>query len=157
MSTRKVVINRCFGGFSLSPRAVARLAELQGRPCFFFTKGWREADRYVSMTPEEAAGAFVWHAFDIPDPNVLEGATSWHEMTMEECAAQNALYAKHAHDNRPEKRDDPLLVQVVEELGDAANGPHAELAIVDIPADVEFTIEEYDGREHVAEAHRTWR
>jgi len=31
------------------------------------------------------------------------------------------------------------------------------LAIVEIPDDVEYTIEEYDGNEHVAEAHRTWR
>lgn len=157
MDTRKVVINRCFGGFGLSPRAVQRLAELQGRPCFFFTKGWGEEDRYVSVTPETAAGAFMWDAFDIADPNVLDGVKSWHEMTMEERQAQNALYYAHAHDNRPSKRDDPLLVQVVEELGDEANGAHAKLAIVKIPADVEYVIEEYDGSEHVAEAHRTWR
>ena len=53
-------------------------------------------------------------------------------------------------------RADPILVQVVEEMGDAADGWAAELVIVDIPDDVDWYIEEYDGNEHVAEAHRTW-
>lgn len=55
-----------------------------------------------------------------------------------------------------ESRDDPALVQVVEEMGAAANGWAAELAIVEIPDDVEWHIHEYDGSEHVAENHRTW-
>lgn len=53
-------------------------------------------------------------------------------------------------------RDDPVLVQVVEELGDKANSHYAHLVIVDIPDDVSWHIAEYDGYEHVAENHRTW-
>ena len=53
-------------------------------------------------------------------------------------------------------RDDPELVQVVEELGDEANGIHAKLAVVEIPDGVEWQIEEYDGMEWIAEKHRTW-
>lgn len=53
-------------------------------------------------------------------------------------------------------RDDPHLVQVVEELGYKANGYYAGLEIVEIPDDVEWHIEEYDGSEWVAENHRTW-
>lgn len=54
------------------------------------------------------------------------------------------------------ERCDPVLVQVVEEMGDSANGWAAELKIVEIPDDVEWHIHEYDGWEHVAENHRTW-
>ena len=54
------------------------------------------------------------------------------------------------------KRDDPFLVQVVEELGEEANGWAANLKVVDIPDDVNWTIEEYDGIEWVSEVHRTW-
>lgn len=54
-------------------------------------------------------------------------------------------------------RDHPLLIQVIEELGPKANGSYAELSIVEIPDDVEWQIEEYDGNEHVSECHRTWR
>lgn len=53
-------------------------------------------------------------------------------------------------------RDDAYLVQVVRELGEKANGPHANLKIVEIPADVDWHIAEYDGNEWVAEDHRTW-
>ena len=56
-----------------------------------------------------------------------------------------------------EDRTDAALVQVVEELGELANGPHAQLKVVEIPDDVKWQIEEYDGSEWVAEQHRTWR
>lgn len=55
------------------------------------------------------------------------------------------------------ERDDPVLVSVVREMGPAANGEHADLAIVQIPANIEWQIQEYDGREWVAEKHRIWK
>lgn len=55
-----------------------------------------------------------------------------------------------------EERNNPLLVQVVEELGAKANGFCADLKIVDIPDDVEWYIHEYDGLESVYEKHRIW-
>jgi hypothetical protein len=53
-------------------------------------------------------------------------------------------------------RSNPLLVKCVEELGGEANGKFACLSIVEIPDDVEWEIEEYDGLEWVAEKHRVW-
>ena len=53
-------------------------------------------------------------------------------------------------------RDNAILVQIVEQLGERANSRYGELAIVEIPDDVEWHIHEYDGMEHVAENHRTW-
>ena len=55
-----------------------------------------------------------------------------------------------------EDRSDPDLIAVIEEMGESANSWAAEIAIVEIPDDVEWHIDEYDGREHVAEKHRTW-
>jgi hypothetical protein len=53
-------------------------------------------------------------------------------------------------------RDDPYLIKVVKELGMSANGRHASLKIVEIPGDIEWLVQEYDGAEWIAEAHRTW-
>lgn len=53
-------------------------------------------------------------------------------------------------------RTDPELIQLVETLGDAANGPDAKLQIVEIPDGIAWEIDEYDGCERVNEAHRSW-
>jgi arginine/lysine/ornithine decarboxylase len=62
-----------------------------------------------------------------------------------------------AHFEFTDNRADPDLIAVIEELGEAANSRFAEIKIVEIPDDVEWVINEYDGVEHVAEVHRTWR
>ena len=52
-------------------------------------------------------------------------------------------------------RDCPVLVEMVEEGG--VDGDYSELKVVTIPDGVNWYIHEYDGLEHVAERHRTWR
>ena len=94
----KVVINACFGGFSLSEAAQDRLSDL----------GMGEDD-----------GLTEYGAYGV-------------------------------------SRSDPRLVQVVEEMGEAADGGSASLRIVEVPADAKWHIAEYDGQEHVAENHRKW-
>lgn len=53
-------------------------------------------------------------------------------------------------------RDCPHLVAMVEEQGTAINSSYSYLKVVEIPEDVNWYIEEYDGKEWVAERHRTW-
>ena len=52
------------------------------------------------------------------------------------------------------KRTDPALVQVVEELGDEANGSHAKLFIAEVSAP--YRIDEYDGYESVVPPRQSW-
>lgn len=68
----------------------------------------------------------------------------------------SCTYRNGQHFSRDFKRDDPVLVQVVEQLGKDADGFCASLKVVEIPDDVEWHINEYDGSEHIAENHRTW-
>jgi hypothetical protein len=46
-------------------------------------------------------------------------------------------------------RTDPVLVQVVEELGQKASDWAANLEIAEIPSGVKFRIDDYDGSERV--------
>ena len=48
------------------------------------------------------------------------------------------------------ERNDPKLVQIVEELGEEANNNYSELQVVEIPNEAtDFDISEYDGIETV--------
>ena len=55
-----------------------------------------------------------------------------------------------------EKRTDPKLVECVKKLGKKANGQFAHLKIVEIPAKIEWYIDDYDGIETIHEVHRSW-
>lgn len=92
----KVVINDCYGGFSLTDAAL---------------KEYKNRKNITSPN---------FYCFDIP-------------------------------------RECPVLVAMVEEQGTAINGDFSALKVVEIPDDVNWYIEEYDGMEHVAERHGTWR
>ena len=56
-----------------------------------------------------------------------------------------------------EQRSDALPIQCFAALGARASGDCCELKVVEVPDDVAWTIEEYDGLEWVAERHRVWR
>ena len=64
-----------------------------------------------------------------------------------------ALYNERASDGHDERyvrdipRDCPILIDIVRELGDEANGPGGELVIVEVEVLVE--IRNYDGKENV--------
>ena len=114
----KVVINACYGGFSLSRAAFLRLREL--------------GNEYALKEPDYGE---YWS----------DGSGPLRESPM---GMESFLY------DIP--RDDPQLVQVVEEMGEKAYGSPAKLRVVSIPDGVEWEIDCYDGKEHVAEKHRTW-
>ena len=54
------------------------------------------------------------------------------------------------------ERNDEDLVEIVERLGSAADGKFSSLKVVEIPEGVDWQVMEYDGREWIAERHRTW-
>jgi len=58
--------------------------------------------------------------------------------------------------DRDISRDDPYLIKIVKDLGSEAGGKYAKLKIVEIPADVDWIVQDYDGAEWIAEKHRTW-
>lgn len=153
----KIVINNCYGGFGLSPLAVKRLAELDEKECYFFTGGIAEK-KYTPITLEQAMDdALFFNAFSVPNPKELLQSKDWYEMTDEEKNTHNNLYESIELRHRNIERNDAKLIQVVEELGQKASARCSELVIVEIPDDVKWQIEEYDGQEWVAEEHRTWR
>jgi hypothetical protein len=154
----KIVLNKCYGGFGLSPKAIKRIADLQGRECYFFANKF-SPERYVSITMEQAEkDGLFFSVFSIPNPGeFLRRDKEWHEMTSAECQAWNEKYRSVSLKSYSyEERGDPLLIQVLEELGEAASGKLAELEIVEIPDGIEWDIDDYDGIETAHEKHMSW-
>ena len=142
----KIVINECYGGFGLSKEACQRYFDLKGQQV------WIEVDKKYP-----ALDMFtVWLVSPEERLEIKEGE-AYHKMSRDERTDYNWKYSQqiwYQGDNLT--RNDPILVQVVEEMGDKAWGRYAKLAIVEIPDDVQWIIEENDGMEWVAEKHRTW-
>lgn len=46
-------------------------------------------------------------------------------------------------------RTDATLIAIIEEMGDAANGSHANLVIHELPKGTQYLIDEYDGFESI--------
>ena len=141
----KVVINNCYGGFSLSKEGMQRYCEIKGIQC------WIEEDKkFKSM------GIFT--CWIVPEEERVEEkeGEAFYAMSMEDRRAYNAARSEQDLYHRDIPRDDPALVQLVEENAELYAGRCAQLTVVEIPDDVQWTIEEYDGNEWVAEVHRTW-
>lgn len=138
----KVIINRCHGGFGLSMPAIVRYLELKGK------KVWIEED-------EDWEGHFNYWLVPKEDRVVNRESDFW-SMSDEEKKTYNETWSEQNFSYRDIARNDPILVQVIKEMGEEANGQHSQLKIVDIPIDAQWTIEEYDGLEWVAEKHRIW-
>ena len=147
----KIVINDCFGGFGLSPKALKRYAELKGKECYFFKSTLD--DKYTPLKIEEIESIF-WTAFTVPNPEEVLPKEKIGEYG--NYLEYNQAYGKIELNSRDISRTDLYLIKVVEELGKDANDYCSELKVVEIPDDIEWTIEEYDGNETIHEKHRSW-
>lgn len=151
--TRRIVINGCYGGFSLSHAAVMKYAERKGLTLYV------DADdisvKYHGPLTDENADEYrgIVNYFTVPPEQYHECSEKWHAEDGDYKRINETGWYFSPGDIG---RDDSDLIAVIEELGDKASGQHANLRVVEIPADVEWRIEEYDGMEHVAEAHQTW-
>jgi hypothetical protein len=129
----KVVYNACYGGFGLSREACERYWELQGK------KVWIENDDFMGMFT-------VWLV--PPEERItLVEAKNWSSMSLTERLAYNKKHSEQTWYDHNVDRHDPILVQVVEELGEEADGDYAKLAIAEVSGP--YRIDEYDGYESV--------
>lgn len=139
----KVVYNACFGGFGLSPAALLLLWERGMKEIGSPVDGyWGDRPGWEDNRDQDLE---KWRKF-LRNPGRQDGF-----VTVFSPDEKFVLYG-----GRDIPRYHPELVRVVKELGKKANGPCADLRIVNIPKGVQWHIHEYDGREYVAENHRTW-
>ena len=143
----KIVINACHGGFGLSEKAVVRYNELKGRDLWIIHDERFNWPTYSFVPPEQRVDY---------NGDIFITPKEWYTWSPEEKRNWNKSYREQTFSDYDLERNDPILIQVIEEMGEEANSRRSELKIVEIPDDVEWQIDEYDGLEWVAEKHRTW-
>ena len=127
-----IAINKKIGGFKLSAKAVKRLAELDGKECFFVIQTYN--NDYSQVGLEELDDCSRFYAYS-DSSMALDKKISVRDYT----------------------RDDPKLIQVIKELGDEVNTSRSTIKVVEIPDGVKWYIdEEDDGTEVVHEEARSW-
>ena len=134
----KIVINACYGGFDLSIKCVKRYAEIKGIELYPYYHDVRTGE--------------IWKAEEIADNT--ESFIDWttkelDSVTMEELD-------KYFFSPYEIKRDDPALVQAVEELGEEANTFVSILKVIEIPDNVRWELKDSYGFEKIEEKHREW-
>jgi len=141
----KVLINKCYGGFNVTPEVIKRLVVL-------------EAKCIEKIAPKKYYGVESEWKKDFP--NYLDMGDGFfahkHGYNVYKDGFLYQLNDGYG-DEKSKTRTDKNLISVFEELGsENSSGMCAKLGVVEIPDGIDFVIEEYDGYESVAEKHRTW-
>ena len=133
----KVILNKCFGGFDVSDAAYELYAKKKGIALYWYVQN--ENGCYFSR--DDKSGRVLKYCFteDFGD-NPKRDDIDWDKM----------LYLNS------EKREDKVLIEVVEELGDVASGSFGELVVVEIPDDMNYVIDDYDGIETLHARVEVW-
>lgn len=140
----KIVINRDVG-FRLSHKAMLRYAELKGIKLIAYVYEYSNK---------------CWKRYNIYDHGI-DCETSHRLDYFINTNTDVIMYAEYDNDkfftDLNIVRNDPILVQVVEELESRANTDFSELKVVEIPDDVDWYIDEDEsGSEIVREKARWW-
>lgn len=150
---RKVILNKCFGGFDVSPQAYQLYAMKKGYSHLYKYK-W-VIDSWISPW-DIYSDSHLYELIDLFDNSSGHYFTKYFgdKIYEDEISKEDwdnyYLYLGTAH------REDPILIDVVEELGDEASGSCGKLVVVEIPDDLHYTIDDYDGIETLHEDVEVW-
>ena len=139
----KIAINKCYGGFSLSDKAIEMIMKRKGLKCY----------RYKQTKFHHSDGIDEYTRIDDNEPepsSFMNYSTTDLGKTIGNIPYENYWYYRNL------ERTDKDLVGVIEELGNEASGRYGRIVVIEIPDDVDWEIDDYDGIETIHEKHRVW-
>lgn len=125
---RKIILNKCYGGFELSKKAYELYAKKKGLELY----------AYINCLENEGK-------YKYSDGNLFEKYFTKDFGNNVEISEED--YEKYVLYLGEKAREDKTLIEVVEELGKEASGMCGALKIVKIPDNAFFIIDSYDGLE----------
>lgn len=138
----KIAINKCYGGFDLSFEAQKLYCERKGigfhpyKQTKYKFKDGKNEYTYIKDLKEDEGSVYISNTYIGNTCETIPNDKYWYYGNIE--------------------RNDKDLIDVIETLGDRANGRFGNIKIVDIPDDVTWEINDYDGIETIHEVHRSW-
>lgn len=134
----KIAINSKNGGFCLSPLAMRAYARKKGKELYAYKvkENIKKGDKYTFLQTSiyDQSGIVLFFTKD-------------YGIGMRNPEEEYNLYVGDI------ERTDPDLIEVIEDLGDSANGRHAKLEIIDIPDGLDYHILSSWGDEYVVPRH----
>lgn len=131
----KVILNKCYGGFDVSKEAYMLYAKKKGLNLYQYAGDFVASNKkwiYTATLSDEA----LFKNYFIKDMG-------------DNIEINNEDYKKYNLYLDDEHRQDPILIEVVEELGNKASGRFGRLEVVEIPDNCYYKIDEYDGIETI--------
>lgn len=129
----KIILNKCFGGFDVSKEAYMLYAKKKGLELYQYASDFTNFKKCIYKKTNDEALFKNYFIKDMGD-NI--------EISNEDYKKYN-LYLNDEH------RQDAILIEVIEELGDKASGRFGNLEVVEIPDNCYYKIDEYDGVETI--------
>src|SRR5574344_960495 len=133
----KIVINNCYGGFTVSPFGVQKMMERKGIPVYFYKQtkyNFRDGCKeYTKMNIENDSVSIFFTTLKDYGNKIEENFYD-----------DDLIYINGNY------RTDTDLIAVLEKYGsEKVSGSCSELVIEDIPTGTAYRINEYDGLENI--------
>ena len=152
----KIVVNKCYGGFGVSAKCLYELIKRKSKAVEIVkAKDWwsNKDDIEKEIREEIERSKYRGKSKNLKLPKGW--IVNWTNCIID--TKKKIVYRVDKYNQDYDVRTDPDLIELIEKKGTKwANGEHANLQITEIPDGVEYTVEEYDGQEWIAEKHRTW-
>lgn len=129
----KIILNKCYGGFDVSKEAYMLYAKKKGLELYQYASNFTNFKKCIYKKTDDEALFKNYFIKDMGDNIEIN----------------NEDYKKYHLYLDDEHRQDPILIEVVEELGDKASGRFGRLEVVEIPDNCYYKIDEYDGIETI--------
>jgi hypothetical protein len=136
----KVILNKCYGGFDVSDECYGLYAKKKGVKLFRYVDDYGMNLKKIS---DGNAGMNSIAYYFVRDYGEF--------LHRDDIDWDDYIYLGREH------REDPILIECVEELGtERASGRFGELVVVDIPDGMDYVIDEYDGIETLHQRVEEW-
>ena len=136
---RKVILNKCYGGFDVSDKGYQLYAKKKGLNLYRYESHYYN---YKLMHKKTKKTGIDIKYFTKDFGEQFEYSNEYYD--------KYNLYLNNSY------REDPTLIEVIEELGKEASGRCGNLVVVEIPDDLDYVIDNYDGIETLHERVYEW-